>query len=118
MRTLGLILILIMLMATASAIVIEGLDPDILLIDPESETSAIEERDLLILQKMASLENKFNNIATKADVTEAVTFTVNFLSQDFENKTDFMVIAILFGFIFILAILIAGYFILKSRRRI
>ena len=117
MRTLGLILILIMLMATASAIVIEELDPDIpIVVDPESGLN--QERDLQILQRMASLENKFNNVATKEDVTAAVTFTVNTLSQDFENKTDFMVIAILFGFIFILAILITGYFILKSRRRI
>lgn len=116
MRTLGIFLILIALLTTTSAIVIEELDPDILIIDPESELN--QERDLQILQRMASLENKFNNIATKADVTAATTFIFNNLSQDFENKTDFLIIALLLGNIFTLAIFVTIFLILKSRRRL
>lgn len=115
MRTLGIILLLVMMAVTINAVEIIDLDDTIpIVIDGEGSDNS----DLLILQRMASLENKLQNVASKEDITAATVFIFNNLSQDFENKTDFMVIAILFGFIFILAILVAGYFILKSRRRI
>ena len=115
MRTLGIILLLVILAVTINAAEVIDLDPTTtIVIDGETQEST----NLQLLQRFATLENRLANIATKDDITASTTFIFNNLSADFENKTDFMVIAILFGFIFVLAILITGYFILKSRRRI
>lgn len=119
MRTLGILLILIALSVTASAIVVEDLDPNTpIILDDGTLVDDSAERDLQLIQRMAALENKFTNVATKEDITASTTFLFNNLSADFENKTDFMVIAVLLGIMFILAILAAVILILKARRRI
>ena len=113
MKRIGIILILLILMNFVSAIDIVEIEGD-----EYYQTDTIDTRDIQLIQRIASLENKLGNLTTKQDLTTSTTFIYNELYKSFRDKTDFLILTSVMINLFTVGLAFGLYFILKARRRI
>lgn len=106
-------------MAGVSAIEVESFEGD-----PSQVTitaidkSELTDNQIQLIQRVASLENKIDNTATKADVVALGEFLAVEIINQFQNKTDFLILAGSLILLAVVVLLVGFFFILKATRRI
>lgn len=116
LQKLWVTIFLILFLTMVSAVDVESYDDQ--LPNENIDQSQLNSDQIQLIQRVASLENKIDNTASKEDLTNAVEFLYVEITTQFQNKTDFLILA---GSLILLcvAVLMWGFFfILKSMRRI
>ena len=106
-------LMLILIATTVLGIEVNPIDGAIP-INPNATTNT----DIQLIQKIATLENKIMNLATKEDIETQTNFIYNNLAQKFSNKTDILILSFVFIELFQIGLIYSIYLYLKSQRRI
>lgn len=114
-KTLFTTLLLILIISNVYALEVNDLEGGII---APTQTAEINNTNVQLLQKIASLENKIANISTKEDVEKQTTFIYNNLSQKFANKTDILILVFVFVELFQIGLAYSIFLYLKSQRRI
>lgn len=113
MKQIGIFLLTILLINSANGqIIIDELD------DSTNPDIILDDRELLIIQKIATIESKINTLPSNSDVEQYNAIVYQALSNEFRDKTDFMILAFSMILLFVLGIAISLFFYLKAKRRL
>ncbi len=107
---------------SVSAIEVESFDdpqipPNLDDLDP-SDPANLTNTQVQLIQRIASLENKVENLASKQDITDAVEFLFFEITNSFRDTTDFIILAVGMMLLSISVLMWGFFFILKAMRRI
>lgn len=119
MRTIGIILVFIMLFPAINAqISVVDLDPtdDIPSTDSSNNQTVLTNQQ--ILSRLNQIDTKLANVATRTNLEETTAFTITNLRDEFQSKTDFLLLAIILAILFIAGLAFSIYFILIGKRRV
>ena len=119
MRTIGIILVFIMLFPAINAqISVVDLDPtdDIPATDSSNNQTVLTNQQ--ILSRLNQIDTKLANVATRTNLEETTAFTITNLRDEFQSKTDFLLLAIILAILFIAGLAFSIYFILLGKRRV
>lgn len=119
MRTIGIILVFIMLFPAINAqISVVDLDPtdDIPSTDSSNNQTVLTNQQ--ILSRLNQIDTKLANVATRTNLEETTAFTITNLRDEFQSKTDFLLLAIILAILFIVGLAFSIYFILIGKRRV
>lgn len=119
MRTIGIILVFIMLFPAINAqISVVDLDPNDDLPATDSSNNQTVLTNQQILSRLNQIDTKLANVATRTNLEETTAFTITNLRDEFQSKTDFLLLAIILAILFIAGLAFSIYFILIGKRRV
>lgn len=118
MNRTGLLITIVMLFLISTVHAIVVVDYDDAPIPTDDLSPAEQSRYLELVKKIATLENKIGNLASKSDLEKQTTFIYNNMFTAFTNKTDIILLASAMLNIFSLMLAFALYFYLKGKGRI
>lgn len=119
MRTIGIILVFIMLFPAINAqISVVDLDPtdDIPVTDSSNNQTVLTDQQ--ILSRLNQIDTKLANVVTRTNLEETTAFTITNLRDEFQSKTDFLLLALILAILFIAGLAFSIYFILLGKRRV
>ncbi len=105
-------LFILFLILSANAVEIESYDSDT---DEDAELTPFQ---IEILTKLSSLDAKVNNLPNNEAVQGGFVASVNHLQAVIDENTDFLILAILMGIIFLQTIAVTIFLILLGKRHI
>ena len=100
-------LLFILILGTVSAIEVVEIEGDAFY-----QSDEIDKTNMQLIQRIASLENKIDNLTTKGDLKEVTIFLYDELSKKFRNKTDFLILTDVMINLFTIGLAFGIYFIL------
>lgn len=118
MKRLGIILFTLFFIITVSAVEITQLDPNTQIIVNDNNPDAISNIDLQVMQKLAAIENKVDNLPTKGEISQAINFLNENTQVQIRDRTDFLILALSMVFMFVLGLGVGIYFLLRARGRL